>query len=65
MGLFLVAMGLATSFLAVAYWEQRSFGPLDPSRSLRLVIPGGVLLATGFQIIFSVFFLSILRLRRK
>jgi hypothetical protein len=45
-------------------WESSSFGPLDPSLSLRMVIPGTMLILMGFQIILSSFFLSILMLKR-
>jgi len=65
LGVLLVIAGLLSSFLALAYWQMRSFGDLDPTQSLRLVIPGGALLTIGFQTILSSFFLSILSLARK
>jgi len=65
LGVLLVIAGLLSSILALAYWQMRSFGDLDPTQSLRLVIPGGTLLTIGFQTILSSFFLSILSLSRK
>jgi len=64
-GLALIILGIGTAFAALGLWQMRSFGPLDPTLSLRLVIPGGTLIAIGFQVVFSIFFLSILGLKRK
>ncbi len=64
-GLLLVVLGLAGSIYAVVSWDQRSFGPLDPSRTLRVVIPAVTSLMLGCQILLSSFFLSILGLRRR
>jgi hypothetical protein len=64
-GLLLVILGLGGSGYAVAFWDKRSFGPLDPSRTLRIVIPSVTALALGCQIFLSSFFLSILGLKRR
>jgi len=61
----LLLAGLASSIYTLSFWEARSFGPLDPSRTLRLIIPAGTALTLGCQIILSSFFLSILGLRRR
>jgi glycosyltransferase involved in cell wall biosynthesis len=63
-GLLLLA-GLATSIYVVSFWEARSFGPLDPTRTLRLIIPAATALTLGIQMILTSFFLSILGLRRR
>lgn len=63
-GIFFL-IGLAFSVMGVQYWEARSFGPLNYSIGLRIVIPAVLFLALGFQIILSSFFLSILGLKRK
>jgi len=63
--LLCIGGGLTSSILALLYWNSRSFGALDPSVSMRLVIPGAVLSALGFQFFLSSFFLSILELKRK
>jgi len=64
-GLGLVLLGLAGSIYAVAFWDQRSFGTLDPSHTLRIVIPAVTALTLGCQILLSSFFLSILGLKRR
>jgi hypothetical protein len=65
LGLALAAAGLAGSIHAVLGWRAESFGPLDPSRGLREVIPSVLALVLGIQVILSSFFLSVLRLRRR
>ena len=57
--------GLAGSILAVKIWSQRGFGPLNPSQTLRLIIPSTTLLVLGCQIVLSSFFISMLWLRRR
>ena len=64
-GIVLVLLGLAGSIYAVGYWDVRSFGNLNPSRTLRIVIPAVTFLTLGCQILLSSFFLSILGLRRR
>ena len=65
LGSIMVFVGLVGSLAALIYWQTQSFGPLDPSVSFRIVIPGGTFLAIGFQVILSSFFLSILGLSRR
>jgi glycosyltransferase involved in cell wall biosynthesis len=65
LGLALVVAGLAGSIYAVAFWDVRSFGPLDPTRTFRIVIPSVTSLTLGCQVLLSSFFLSILGLRRR
>lgn len=57
-----ISGGLALSLQAVGLWGQHSFGELGPGELLRLVIPGGLLLTLGCQIVLVSFFLSILGL---
>ncbi len=61
-GGLLIAGGLALSLQAVGMWGRHSFGDLGPGELLRLVIPGGLLLTLGCQIVLVSFFLSILGL---
>ncbi len=61
----LIAVGLAVSVGALWYWSARHFGPLDPAKTLRLVIPGVVSLTLGVQIVLSSFFLSVLGMARR
>ena len=58
-------IGVAGSIYAFGAWRTRSFGPLNPSRVLRVIIPAITSLTLGCQIILSSFFLSILGLRRR
>jgi glycosyltransferase involved in cell wall biosynthesis len=64
-GLALILLGIGSSVFAFVSWGEGGFGPLDPTQSLRLVIPGGAMITTGFQVILASFFLSILELRRR
>jgi glycosyltransferase involved in cell wall biosynthesis len=64
-GSLLLILGLAGSIYAIAYWSARSLGALDPTRTLRFVIPSVLSLMLGCQIIFSSFFLSVLGLKRR
>lgn len=63
-GAILTILGIAGSVFAVSGWATDSFGALDPSHMLRIVMPSVFALTLGVQIIFSSFFLSILGLRR-
>lgn len=65
LGLFLLIAGLGGAFYSFAQWRAQSFGALDSSASLRLVIPSMTALTLGFQTVFSSFFLSVLGLRRR
>jgi glycosyltransferase involved in cell wall biosynthesis len=64
-GAVLLAVGIAGSVYALTGWEARSFGNLDPTSTMRVVIPSATALTLGFEIILSSFFLSILRMRRR
>jgi hypothetical protein len=65
LGLGMILLGFANSLGALIYWSENLFGPIDPTLSMRLVIPGAVLFAIGFQILFASFFLSILNTKLK
>jgi glycosyltransferase involved in cell wall biosynthesis len=64
-GAILTAVGLIGSIYSVSNWGSHWFGPLDPVRTMRIVIPSILLLILGFQTILSSFFLSILGMGRK
>jgi len=57
--------GVALSIYVIIYWGARSFGPLNYSTTMRMVIPAATMLSVGSQIILSSFFLSILGLKHK
>lgn len=65
LGLGMILLGFASSLGALIYWSENLFGNIDPTFSMRLVIPGAVLFAVGFQILFASFFLSILNTKLK
>jgi len=64
-GSVLLVAGLAGSVYAFSIWGERDFGLLDPTRTLRLVIPAFTAIALGIQIILSSFFLSVLGLKHR
>lgn len=63
--LILILAGLGGSAYAYWFWDQLSFGNLDPARTMRIVVPAVTALTVGCQILFSSFFLSILGLTRR
>ncbi len=64
-GALAILLGIVSSVGAVLYWGRTNFGDLEPMLSMRLVIPGTIMFAVGFQVLFSSFFLSILMTKRK
>ena len=61
----MILLGFISSVGALFYWGENQFGTIDPSFSMRLVIPGAVLFALGIQVFFASFFLGILNTRIK
>lgn len=64
-GSLLLVVGVIMSVYALNYWGAKFFGPLNPSKTLRLVIPAVTLITLGLETILSSFFLSILGLKRR
>jgi glycosyltransferase involved in cell wall biosynthesis len=64
-GLAFCAIGVAGSVWALSSWGAASFGKLDPSQMLRIIIPVTLSLALGCQIVLTSFFLSVLGLSRQ
>jgi glycosyltransferase involved in cell wall biosynthesis len=64
-GVLLILAGAGAWVFGLAYWRSHHFGPLEPTKTLRIVIPGVVCFTLGFQIIFSSFFLSVLGMKRQ
>lgn len=50
-GVALIVIGLGGSIYTVRIWEQSSFGPLEPAKTLRMVIPAVLMMVLGFQVI--------------
>jgi len=65
LSLGMVLLGLASSIGAVIYWGKNLFGDIDPTLSMRLVIPGAVLFNLGGQTFFASFYLSFLNAKLK
>jgi hypothetical protein len=63
-GLLLGVAGLAGALLSISEWKVARFGPLDPTHSLRLLVPSATALIVSCQVIFGTFFVSILGIRR-
>ena len=63
-GTLLFCAGFAGSIWAVFFWRSHGFGPLDTSKTLRIIIPSVTALTLGFQVILASFFLSVLGLKR-
>jgi glycosyltransferase involved in cell wall biosynthesis len=64
-GVLLVLAGASAWVFGLSYWGSHQFGPLDPVKTFRIVIPGMVGITLGFQIILSSFFLSVLGMARR
>jgi hypothetical protein len=63
-GFTLFMAGLTLSVYAANDWGAHSFGPLEPTRVFRLVIPAVTAMTLGSEIVLSSFFLSVLGLKR-
>jgi hypothetical protein len=64
-GVAFILCGLAGSVWALSDWGAASFGELEPTQLLRIVIPATLALALGCQIVLTSFFLSVLGLGRQ
>lgn len=64
-GLAAIIIGLAISVAALVMWGREDFGDLDPHRFMRITIPAVTLILLGVQILFSGFFVEILRIKTK
>jgi len=64
-GLFAVLVGLGISVVALVMWGREDFGGLDPQRFMRITIPAVTLILLGVQLLFSGFFVEILRIKTK
>jgi glycosyltransferase involved in cell wall biosynthesis len=63
-GALMAVVGVIALVVAVASWGAVGFGSLNPSLTMREVIPAVVLLALGTQTVFASFFISILSIDR-
>jgi len=56
-GSLLVLAGLGAAFYALLYWYSRSFGRIDDDALIKVVCAASFLIALGFQLVFSSFFI--------
>lgn len=64
-GLILIVAGLAGSVTAVVVWGSESFDGLDPSETMRIVIPSVTAVAVGAEVVFGSFVIGLLGLPRR
>jgi hypothetical protein len=64
-GAIIFLFGIILTIYSLLTWNSYSFGHLDPSHMLRLVIPSVTFLVIGIQLIFYSFFLSILGFKKQ
>ena len=62
-GVVMVLLGVAGFVYSFSVWERQSFGGLDPTGMLRIIIPSMLSFLLGFQSICMGFFLSMLSLK--
>jgi glycosyltransferase involved in cell wall biosynthesis len=58
----ILLVGVVLLLYSVNLWTNKSFGNLQPSKMLRIIIPSVTCLMLGIQLIFNSFFASILNL---
>lgn len=63
-GVLLMFGGFGGAVYAFVRWSDVSFGPLEASRTLRIVIPSLTALLLGAQVVLASFFFSLLGIRR-
>lgn len=62
-GLCLVAVGAGLTVHSVLAWEGARFGPFDPGRGMRLVIPSLTVTMVGVELVLASLLLGVLGLR--
>jgi glycosyltransferase involved in cell wall biosynthesis len=65
MGALAMAVGVGLLGSAVHQWSSADFGALNYEHTMRVVIPGVMFTALGFQTILSSFFASLMGMRRR
>jgi glycosyltransferase involved in cell wall biosynthesis len=59
----LFVIGLVLGIVALSSWSGVAFGSLDPTATMRLVIPSATSILLAFDIAYGCFFLSVLEVR--
>ncbi|MEJ5365511.1 MAG: glycosyltransferase family 2 protein [Desulfosoma sp.] len=65
LGGLLFLLGFAGAFYSFMVWRSAHFSSLDPSQVMRLVVPSGLFMAAGIQVVFSAFLLSVFRIEAR
>jgi Glycosyl transferase family 2 len=60
-----ILLGVGGILFSVYLWGKRTFGPLDASDMMRLLVPATTLTIIGFQVAFAAFFRSLLDLETR
>lgn len=63
LGALMIISGIALTILGFSIWSNHQFGPLESSKTLRIIIPAVTVMILGVQIILYSFFFSILGLK--
>jgi hypothetical protein len=61
-GFLLLAAGVLLLAVAVSIWSHARFGALNTDQIIRIVISSSLAISMGFQVMFSSFLLSTLKL---
>jgi len=61
-GVALMLLGLGGAAFAIRAWQAAGFGALQPGDVLRVVVPSGLLLTLGAEVLFGSFLLGVLDL---
>ena len=64
-GTLLILSGAGLWIFGLDYWRSHQFGPLDPEKTLRIVIPAFLAVTLGVQVVLSSFFMSVLGMARR
>lgn len=64
-GFLLFVFGIIISIAGVLIWKKNSFGQLDPTKIMRLLIPAVTIIILGIQILFASFFVGILNIKHR
>lgn len=62
LGLVLVGAGVTLLGVVIVAWWREGFGPLDPSRTMRIALPGATLAVLGMQTILAGLLLGVARI---
>lgn len=62
-GFILFFVGIIVSIFGILVWKKASFGQLDPTIVMRMLIPAVTVIVIGIQVLFASFFIGILNIK--